>query len=689
MPARTPVPVKMVTAPVRAIRGGGRGPGKELAVRPSAELVEIQHLRREIAVMRGDAIAPDEVELASWLYRHRKQLAPVYVALILAASKVLVLAPSFLPVLGLGALLVLAAGGVLWARACSSRPWRAAVDAVPIEAQPWVARVVTPRTAAVLACICALFWWVRPAGPKEAAWSAGLAVAVAVVARAYRFRIRPTVVETRVMGPRELWVEHVPAGDKHLQQAHVTGPRDVISPKGDRIGFALAVTLPPGSPPASTYAAAVGGRTGTTFGVGAGMDVVVGLDARNAARFDVTVLDVPGSSALDHIHRYEGSTFDTATGTFRLGYRADWSPALVQIYDPKHGARHGHLSGETGGGKSATLELILRNATSSGVIVPLVVDIAQTLGDWADRAPVYVTTREQAVQLLRNIETLHDHRMSKMRDMRMIVDGRDAGARKVYPVDAAHPMYLIPFDEWAHHVKDHKVDPVSRALLAATEAVVTQTRKTMEAMLLVGQATGLILGFGNNQNIRTQCQAGYMGAHRNNNESGRQVFGNGLGVDPSTIPMGLYGAAFAASVVDQTDSMCRTEWVEHPGLFDHEVDIPAVPEDELEILKRGLPGGMPLDATVIDVKPAAAKAQAPAPAPFVEAPPSDALMDAIEFWLAEVGDAVQRKDVITEFRDGRGMGSSTKIDAALKRLREREIVEAEDGKYRARVRTTQ
>jgi hypothetical protein len=159
-------------------------------------------------------------------------------------------------------------------------------------------------------------------------------------------------------------------------------------------------------------------------------------------------------------------------------------------------------------------------------------------------------------------------------------------------------MYLAVFDEWAHHVSEYKVNQVSKALLAATERVVTQTRKTMQGMLLVGQATGLVLGFGNNQNIRTQCQAGYMIAHRNNNESGRQVFGNGLTVDPSKIPMGLYGAGFAASVVDQRDAMTRTEWVEHPGLVAHEIDIPPVPADELAILMRGLSiaGGLPLES---------------------------------------------------------------------------------------------
>jgi hypothetical protein len=561
-----------------------------------------------------------------------------------------------------------------------------------------VERLTSPRAGAIATVVCAAGWWLRPDDLLSA--SIALAASTGVVAgvRAWRFRIRPqepaqAVAAELPFGPREAWIAHVALGDKFLERAVVTGPTDVISPKGDRIGFSLTVDLPQGSPAAAKFAAAVKDRTATTFNVGADMDVIIGLDARDAARFTVTVLNVPGSSALDHVHRYERSTFDVETGTFRLAYRADWSPALVQLYDLKHGARHGHLSGETGGGKSATLEKILQEATSSGVIIPIIVDIAQTLTDWADRTPVYVTTREDAVQLLRNMEALHDHRMAKMRGMREVVNGQDAGVRKVYPVDVEHPMYLAVFDEWALHVSEYKVNAVSKALLAATERVVTQTRKTMQGMLLVGQATGLVLGFGNNQNIRTQCQAGYMIAHRNNNESGRQVFGNGLAVDPSKIPMGLYGAGFAASVVDQRDAMCRTEWVEHPGLVAHEVDIPPIPADELVILMRGLsiPGGLPLDAqAAADAIGAVARAiEVDEPAVTVErpnltvinTPASDQLKEAMKAWAREQGRPVRRGEFVEEFAERRLSASRYKVDKALAEMKDAEEFEADAEGY--------
>jgi hypothetical protein len=701
MPARTPLPAKPVMALVRASRAGGERSAPAPEPLPSAELVEIRQLRADLtsqipAQQQPPGSTPvtvtvvDEDRLRPWLWRYRHVLRVFYVALTLAASKALILAPSFLPLIGLGVAVGLGIAAAAWLRKTSTATvlttgQREKFTDVGDDVLRWVERLTSPRAGAVATVVCAAGWWLRPDDLLTAGIALAASTGVVAGARAWRFRIRPQPVEAVTelpFGPREAWIAHVALGDKHLERAIVTGPSDVINPKGDRIGFCLTVELPEGSPAAAKFSSAVKDSTATTFKVGADMDVIIGLDARNAAWFTVTVLDTPGSSALDHVHRYERSTFDVETGTFRLGYRADWAPALVQLYNPDHGARHGHLSGETGGGKSATLELILQNAASSGLIIPIIIDIAQTLTDWSDRTPVYVTTREDALLLLKNMEALHDHRMTKMREMRRIIDGQDAGVRKVYPIDAAHPMYLAVFDEWAHHVSDHKVDKVSKALLDATEDVITQTRKTMQGLLLVGQATGLVPGFGNNQNIRTQCQAGYMIAHRNNNESGRQVFGNGLRVDPSTIPMGLYGAGFAASVVDQRDAMTRTEWVEHPGLHRDEIAIPPVPADELAILMRGLsiPGGLPLDT------PAPARtATADVPAVVVERPSltvintsaSDQLKEAMKAWARTLERPVQRQEFLTEFRDVRGVASRYKVDKALADMRESDEMDSD------------
>jgi hypothetical protein len=84
MPARTPVPVRVVAVSARAIRGGGRG--RAARTSPSRELVAIQQLSREVAVLRGEVVEDDlrgarDGGLPAWAYRQRKPLAAVYVGL--------------------------------------------------------------------------------------------------------------------------------------------------------------------------------------------------------------------------------------------------------------------------------------------------------------------------------------------------------------------------------------------------------------------------------------------------------------------------------------------------------------------------------------------------------------------------------------------------------------------------------
>jgi hypothetical protein len=191
---------------------------------------------------------------------------------------------------------------------------------------------------------------------------------------------------------------------------------------------------------------------------------------------------------------------------------------------------------------------MLRNVTASGVVAPLIIDIAQTLTDWADKVPVYVTTREDALQLLRNMLALHRHRMGKLATMRTIVDGQDMGARKVYPVDREYPMYQAYFDEWQLQISDFKVDPMAKAILKATEDVATQTRKTCRGDGARRAGHGPGAGVREQPDVRTQCQAGGMIAHRNNTESGSAGVRQGHPGRPVEDPDGPVGGRFCASV---------------------------------------------------------------------------------------------------------------------------------------------
>jgi hypothetical protein len=62
----------------------------------------------------------DEDRLRPWLYRYRHVLRVLYAALVLAASKLLILAPSFLPLIGLAVAVGLGIAAAAWARKTST-----------------------------------------------------------------------------------------------------------------------------------------------------------------------------------------------------------------------------------------------------------------------------------------------------------------------------------------------------------------------------------------------------------------------------------------------------------------------------------------------------------------------------------------------------------------------------------------
>jgi hypothetical protein len=689
MPARTPVPVRVVAVSARAIRGGGRGRAdKDI---PSRELVAIQQLTREVAVLRGEVIedAPAEDRLKAWTWRHRKPLAALYVGVALAGAKVLMLGPSFLPAIGLAVVVVLAVAAVVWVRRCGTTAPKVLLEQIPPEYRWRVAPLLTPRAAAVAGAACAAVWWVRPVTLKEASWTWTVAVLVAVVARAYRFRIRPAAPAAEpTVGHAERWELYVAPNEKAAEGSRAVGVHQVVSPNGDRIGFALDVALPEGSKGATATAASLRGRIATTYRVGV-QDVMLEPNRRDDTQLAVTVLDVPGANALDHTHLFDGTGLQDDGDSIRWtqAIRADWAPGVIELAHRQQGARHGHVSGETGGGKSETMETILRSVTTGGLVVPVIIDIGgATFHDWADRVPVFITETDDALRLLANVVGLHEHRKSKLRLMRQTGrDGEDLGPRRVYPVDREYPHVLVVFDEWQFALSD----PTRGAgILRLTEDIVTQTRKTMISMLLAGQSTGLVHGFKNSQIVRTQCQAGYMIAHRNNTESGSQVFGKSIQVDPSTIPSDVKGACYLTSNVDARDSMARSVWTKTPALFDQFIDIPNLPADELGILRYGLTGALApgelnplLEASRVAVIEPAVTVGRPN-LTVVPTAPSDSLKVAMKAWAREQGRPVRRVEFVDEFAKRRVVASRYKVDKALAEMKDDGEMDADaDGYY--------
>jgi hypothetical protein len=211
-------------------------------------------------------------------------------------------------------------------------------------------------------------------------------------------------------------------------------------------------------------------------------------------------------------------------------------------------------------------------------------------------------------------------------------------------------------------------------------------------LIAAGQATSLQYGFKNNSNIRTQFQAGGMVAYRNNNDSGRQAFGGLIQVDPSTIPPGKpgKGVCFVVSNIDQRDAMTRAEIVDAPVDFYGAVDIPQMPDDEIDILTRGLS----TRPVLVAVRGLSAAVEAPsiphALTPESKLPPArpsteeagdvtPALVVEIANWLEEQGEPVQRIKIVEEFQT-RKVASRT-VDLALKQGKKLGLLTATSGRY--------
>jgi hypothetical protein len=568
------------------------------------------------------------------------------------------------------------------------------------DAQRWVERLTSPRAGAVATIVCAAGWWLRPDDLLTAGIALAASTGVVAGVRAWRFRIRPVHIQVTATviedSPIERWYAYVAEQEREAASSRVAGMSPVINPDGEQIGFTLGVEFPPGSKGATAILPSLRPRIRTAYGVG-DKDVILAPDQDNDTRLAVTVLNEPGRNALDAIHEYDGTTdFDPATGIFTHGIRADWTRALIQLYDPEVGAYHGHFSGVTRAGKSEGIETLLRSVTQHGVVVPVFMDLGEvTFVDWREHVPVFVTDPIQAVIVLRNIKALGHLRQQKMGKLRRYDEqGRDIGACKIYPISEATPMVLPVFDEWQFAIgmtdrlpdwlaAELGVKTVGDAILALTKDILTQYAKAMIGMLLAGQASGLMDGFRNSPPVRAQCQAGYMVGYRNTPESGRQVFGGNISVDPSTIPLDRKGTNYLTSSADARDSRTRTRWVRTPRLFDHLIRIGKLPEDELAVLLRDVdgargmpegeePGGAIEDAAVVVERPTLTVINTSARRP---------LKEAMKAWAREQARPVRRGEFVEEFAERRLAASRYKVDKALAEMKDDKVFDADAEGY--------
>ena len=110
------------------------------------------------------------------------------------------------------------------------------------------------------------------------------------------------------------------------------------------------------------------------------------------------------SDTLARTREWDGQGADPQTGIAVLARYMDGADARIRFWAPRDGARHGLFAGATGSGKTYTLDLLVRVAVASGLVVPIILDPqeGQSLPQWRGHVR-YASGVDECMTMLRGI----------------------------------------------------------------------------------------------------------------------------------------------------------------------------------------------------------------------------------------------------------------------------------------------
>lgn len=416
---------------------------------------------------------------------------------------------------------------------------------------------------------------------------------------------------------------------------------------------------------------------------------------------------LPGNS-LQASTWWDGTGMDLATGLVRAGRFADGSPAHMKWYTPRYGTRHDLISGTTGSGKSALLDLYCFIALTSGYFVPVICDPqeGQSLPFWRDKC-LYASGVGQVERMLRGLHAGFLDRSSMLATWRWDDDGVTMPGMPFFDYELTGlPMPLIILDE-AHMV----LKEGSRQQRVVRDKVLEMARlirKTGGKMTLATQVPGLE-DLGGKQALRDMLRGGNVWSGRTANKVATGMLG--LVKDPSEIPRFFgdgeetAGLGYMDGPDSRPDAPMRTDRVgkEH---YRNPPQVRQLDDRFLEVMDRAMKESVSPTSTVAPVpvaapeRPAASgglgkllqirRDEPPAPEPATE---GRRCIDAVWQVLRETSAEMTRGEVIKAAGDKarsweRKPWSIKAIQNALTDLAEgketgRAVVKPRDGVYRA------
>jgi hypothetical protein len=216
-----------------------------------------------------------DLKPASWHYRNRRVLAAAEAGGVLAASKLLVLGPWLLPLIGLLAFVALLVGAIVWLTKLSVNPEpeikKHVLDRIPtswpLKFRATLAHLSAPRTAGVVVVLLGVWWWATPLERPRALLIWLVAVLSSMAVRGARFQVRALDLPEST-GTRETdWDAYIAGkgGIGDAKGSKLIGTADFLGPNDRRLGWTGGVVLPKGSAGATVVAPQIRARIATTY----------------------------------------------------------------------------------------------------------------------------------------------------------------------------------------------------------------------------------------------------------------------------------------------------------------------------------------------------------------------------------------------------------------------------------------
>lgn len=356
----------------------------------------------------------------------------------------------------------------------------------------------------------------------------------------WRVRSKPEDDTTEVVAA---WTEYV-AADGGVAPAAVLYPPTVLyepEPEPGRAPAVIGWTAEGEVPKGKTAAKHVVTRTEEIAGVWDSNAADVQIEAATSGSNRSFTVTCYTANPLMQVREWPGPEhlYDPATGIANIAFRADGTLAPYRMYRPGSGPVHDLISGVTDAGKSRVVDQLLAIERAAGYIsIILDPQFGQSLPEWKRQVALFARGTEECVAGLAAVQQEMFSRNKLLSDVEWteVVDGEERRHEGIDFFDPDHPvikqlglkLMCLTVEEAHNLTKDPRC-------LAMLESIATMARKCGIKLRLITQLP-LLEQLGS-QTLRSMVAAGNVIIFRTADRlSGDVAFNGNLPADPATLP---------------------------------------------------------------------------------------------------------------------------------------------------------